>query len=173
MSSHLYRKGRATDRGFTTFSLVYPGLSCDESSYIDDAVDMWNVESNRLRPDAPRPSVYFEDSYRYEDFPDYPNGVMSNSISVLARRKGLRVLLTGAGGDEWLTGSFYHYADFLRRLKIFEVSPSEAAGAIDQAAIHDQAEPCADGTELVDFHSGRERSHTASGSKASLFETGK
>ena len=121
MSQVLYREGKVTDRGFATFSLVYPGLSCDESSYIDDAVDMWSVESNRLHHEAAQPSVYFEDARRYEDFPDYPNGVMSNPVSVLAKRNGIRAVLTGAGGDEWLTGSFYHYADFLRRLKILSL----------------------------------------------------
>ena len=118
MAQLLYREGQATDRGFATFSLVYPGLSCDEGPYIDDAVEMWDVASNKVRHEAPPPSVYLGDARRYYDFPDYPNGVMSNSISARARERGFRVLLTGAGGDEWLTGSLYHYGDFLRRLKL-------------------------------------------------------
>ena len=118
MSQALYREGLAPDHGFATLSLVYPGRSCDESSYINDAVDMWKVESHKLHQEAVSPSAYFEDARRYEDFPDYPNGVISNPVSVLSRRNGLRVVLTGGGGDEWLTGSFYHYADFLRRFKI-------------------------------------------------------
>jgi asparagine synthase (glutamine-hydrolysing) len=43
---------------------------------------------------------------------------MSDSLKALARAKGFRVLLTGLGGDDWLMGSFYHYADLLRRIRI-------------------------------------------------------
>jgi asparagine synthase (glutamine-hydrolysing) len=43
---------------------------------------------------------------------------MSDPLKALAHAKGFRVLLTGWGGDDWLMGSFYHYADLLRRLRI-------------------------------------------------------
>jgi asparagine synthase (glutamine-hydrolysing) len=57
MAQRLYQEGRATDLGFVTFSLVYPGLACDESAYIDDVVRMWGVKSNRVRYEAPEPSA--------------------------------------------------------------------------------------------------------------------
>ena len=43
---------------------------------------------------------------------------MNNSLRALAQQQGCRVILTGSGGDEWLTGSFFHYADLLRTLKL-------------------------------------------------------
>src|SRR5438552_1726703 len=46
---------------------------------------------------------------------------MSYPLMSLAREKGFRVLLTGSGGDEWLTGSYFHYADFLRRFDILSL----------------------------------------------------
>jgi asparagine synthase (glutamine-hydrolysing) len=79
---------------------------------------MWGVESNRVSYETPKLSSYFEEACLYQDFPDYPNGVMWDPASALMKKKGFRVILTGCGGDEWLTGSFYHYADLLRRLKI-------------------------------------------------------
>jgi asparagine synthase (glutamine-hydrolysing) len=68
MAQELYREGLAADHDFATLSLVYPGQSYDESSYIDDVVDMWKVESHKLHQEAVSPSVYFEDARRYEDF---------------------------------------------------------------------------------------------------------
>jgi asparagine synthase (glutamine-hydrolysing) len=35
-----------------------------------------------------------------------------------ARRRGCNILLTGVGGDDWFTGSFFHYADMLRQLRL-------------------------------------------------------
>jgi len=118
MARRLYREGRATDLGFATFSLVYPGLSCDESTYIDEVVKMWGVESIKVRHKVSAPSVYLEEVQRYEDFPDYPNGIMSHSVMSVAKQKDFRVLLTGSGGDDWFTGSYYHYADMLREWDI-------------------------------------------------------
>ena len=61
---------------------------------------------------------FHDDVLRYQDLPDHPNGAMSNSLRTLAQQQGCRVLLTGSGGDEWLTGSFFHYADLLRTCRL-------------------------------------------------------
>jgi asparagine synthase (glutamine-hydrolysing) len=118
MSRLLFRDGHPAGRDFATFSLLFPDLPCDESQYIDAAVQIWGVKSNRLRYEAPSPMAYFEDAGRFQDFPNYPNGMMWDSASATISQMGFRVLLTGCGGDEWLTGSFYHYADYLRGLKL-------------------------------------------------------
>ncbi len=105
------------DDRFQTFSLVFPGLPCDEQAFIDDVVARGPFHSHRIRPETPRLEAFVEDVHRYQDFPDHPNGAMNAPLRVLAQRQGCRVLLTGSGGDEWLTGSFFHYADLLRKLK--------------------------------------------------------
>jgi asparagine synthase (glutamine-hydrolysing) len=117
----LYREEGVNDLGFETFSLAFPGLGCDESDYIQDVVQMWHIESNAVCADIAVTSCYAEQVHRYQDFPDYPNGVMLYPLMSLAREKGVRVLLTGNGGDDWLTGSLYHYADFLRQFKILSL----------------------------------------------------
>lgn len=99
---------------FQTFSLVFPGLPCDERPFIDDVTAQGSFPSHRIRPQAPALSGFLNDVLRYQDLPDYPNGAMSNSLLTAAQQQGCRVLLTGSGGDEWLTGSFFHYADLLR-----------------------------------------------------------
>jgi asparagine synthase (glutamine-hydrolysing) len=118
MVQSLYRAGVIADPGFETFSMLFPGLPCDESAYIQDVVRKWGIKSNAVYPKELDASRYTTQVHRYHDFPNYPNGSMSDSLKVLAHAKGFRVLLTGWGGDDWLMGSFYHYADLLCRLRI-------------------------------------------------------
>lgn len=99
---------------FQTFSLVFPGLPCDERPFIDDVIAQGPFHSHHIIPETPNLDCLIQDVHRYQDFPDHPNGVMNTPLRALAQRQGCRVLLTGSGGDEWLTGSFFHYADLIR-----------------------------------------------------------
>ncbi|MBW1895562.1 MAG: asparagine synthase (glutamine-hydrolyzing) [Deltaproteobacteria bacterium] len=121
MAQSLFQEGSVPESGFETFSLVFPGLLCDESAYIKDVVRMWDINSNTLQPGVPDRSWHAEQVGRYWDIPDYPNGSMSDPIEALAREKGFRVLLSGLGGDEWFTGSRFRYADLLRKLKVISL----------------------------------------------------
>ena len=119
MAQWLFREGVVTDRGFETFSLVFPGHPCDESTYINDVVAKWELRSNTTEPAKLDVTYYEEQVLRYQDFPDFPNGgALQHSLMEQVHAKRIRVLLTGAGGDQWLTGSQSHHADFLRDLKI-------------------------------------------------------
>jgi asparagine synthase (glutamine-hydrolysing) len=117
----LINTGAISENGFETFSMVFPGWRCDESEYIEAVKTKSGIKSNALHPDVPERSWYEAQVARYLDIPDYPNGSMSDSMEDLARKKGFRVLLTGLGGDEWFTGSYYHYADFLRQFRILSL----------------------------------------------------
>jgi len=101
--------------GFETFSLIFPGLPCDESFYIKAVTDKWGAPSNTLCPEAPEPGGLIREIERHLDFPAYPNHAMSNALYSLASAKGMRVMLTGLGGDDWLGEGFPPYADLLRR----------------------------------------------------------
>jgi asparagine synthase (glutamine-hydrolysing) len=118
ITQSLYHNGALADPGLETFSLIFPALDCDESNYIRDVVRMWGIKCNTVCAEELDASYYAADVSRYQDFPNYPNGSMCDRLRILAREKGFRVLLTGYGGDEWLTGSLYHYADLLRQLRI-------------------------------------------------------
>ncbi|GKS64453.1 asparagine synthetase B [Nitrospira sp.] len=100
-----------------TFSLVFPGLPCDERAFIDDVVAQGHFRAHHITPETPSVADFVEDILHSYDFPDHPNGVMNAPLRAFAQQQGCRVLLTGSGGDEWLTGSFFHYADLLRNLK--------------------------------------------------------
>lgn len=102
--------------GFETFSMIYPGLPCDESSYIRDVVQITGFPSNLVPWQKEISlSLFEEEVRRHWDFPTQPNGMNADPLAALARDRGFRVLLSGIGGDEWLAGSFFHYADLLRR----------------------------------------------------------
>ncbi len=101
-----------------TFSLVFPGFPCDERVFIDDVVAQGPFRVHRITPTTPSLADFVKDILHSYDFPDHPNGIMNAPLRSLAQQQGCRVLLTGSGGDEWLTGSFFHYADLLRSLKL-------------------------------------------------------
>ena len=103
--------------GLQTFSLVYPGLDCDESEYARDVARRWDLMSHTLGWQEPAAGCYAETVRRFLDVPVYPNAAMSQPLRLLARAKGCRVLLTGNGGDQWLRGSPRHYADLVRRFR--------------------------------------------------------
>jgi len=117
----LLRRGAAPDLGFETFSLIFPGLDCDESGYQDDVVRMCGVTSNRSLPAYPTRLGIIEQINRSMDMPDYPNQTMSDPLAVAARDKGIKVILTGLGGDEWLSEGIPPYADLLREGKLFSL----------------------------------------------------
>lgn len=121
VAQSLYREGQVADPGFETFSLVFPGLRCDETAYIRHVTRMWDVKSNAVEPEDPRASCYADHVHRYHDFLSAPNGEMHNPLMALAQQKGIRVLLTGVGGDRWLTGGLRHHADLLRRFRILDL----------------------------------------------------
>ncbi|MFH1935732.1 MAG: asparagine synthetase B family protein [Pseudomonadota bacterium] len=118
VSQSLIRNGAVSGNGFETFSVVFPGWLCDESEYIEAVNRKWCIHENALPPKIRKRSGYEAQVEQYLDIPDYPNGSMSDSIENLAKKKGFTVLLTGLGGDEWFTGSQYHYCDLLRKFRI-------------------------------------------------------
>jgi len=114
----LHRSGGVTDEGFETFSLVFPGLACDESDYASEVVKLQALKSNTAPASRYGLDWWQEHTRRARDFPEYPTCAMSDSLKSIAHDHGVRVLLTGYGGDDWLTGSPYSYADLLRRFRV-------------------------------------------------------
>ena len=112
MAQSLLRERTAPDYGFETFSLVFPGLDCDESRYIDEVRRLWDITSSSVPPGNPHENS-MQQIQQHMDFPDYPNYSMFDPLLAAARAKGMRVALTGLGGDDWLGGGFPPYADLL------------------------------------------------------------
>jgi len=114
----LLKSGACAASGFETFSAVYPGLPCDESEYIAAVVEKAGLKANLIPPSPTPPDKWLTDARRFCDFPGYANGLMNEAVLDSVRARGIRVVLTGVGGDEFLTGSFRHCTDLLSRLEI-------------------------------------------------------
>lgn len=97
------------------FSVVFPGRPCDETPFIDAVSAHCGVPATKVPYQPARPGWYAQNTSDYQDLAEYPNGVMLDGAHARASASGVRVLLTGCGGDEWFAGSRFHYADWLRQ----------------------------------------------------------
>lgn len=127
----LRQAGDTSVAAIEAFSELYPGRACDERQYIQDVVTKWGLVSHTVDRTTLDISAHAQQAARYLDFPDYPNGGIASPLAGMARARGMRVLLNGSGGDEWLTGSNYHYADLLASGQLAEV------GYLFSADLHD------------------------------------
>ncbi len=134
MSQSLLRAGTVPTSRFETYSTIYSDPRCDERSYIDDVVRMWNLKERRVDALAPGLSIFADKSDRYKDLAGYPDSVRYEGLRKMVSQCGFQVLLTGAGGDDWLSGSRLYYADLLREYRFGELirelrANSQNAGA--------------------------------------------
>lgn len=118
-AQRLFRQGLVADLGFETFSFVYPGLSCDESPHIRAVVDAFGLKANMVDYVRPDPGSWTRQSRRHRDLTAIPDGGAATAhFFALARERGMRVMLTGYGGNEWLEGTPLHLADLLARFRL-------------------------------------------------------
>ena len=107
-------RGQAGGAPVHAYSLVFPGRSCDESAFIDHVVRDGAIQATRVTAARCNGELLFDDAWRYLGCGDAPNGgPMLAPLLAAAQADGCGVVLTGDGGDEWLTGSFFRYADLL------------------------------------------------------------
>jgi len=109
----LYQDG-ALDRCVQPVSMVFPGKPWDEIEYIEAAVRRTGVETLRVTPLPYDWTGARRWSRATHHLPIRPNSAPLDHASEL-RRRGIRVLLSGLGGDEWLAGTYAHWADLLRQ----------------------------------------------------------
>jgi len=105
----------AIHQRFETFSAAFPGLPMDESVYAREVAGRWGFEPNFVLPEKFCAETTRQTVGRFLDIPYSPTVVIADPLKARARDKGCRVLLTGQGGDDWLSGSVYYYADLLRQ----------------------------------------------------------
>ncbi|HEV2491770.1 MAG TPA: asparagine synthase (glutamine-hydrolyzing) [Terriglobia bacterium] len=118
VAQFLLRQEEPINQRLETFSAVFPGLPTDESEYAREVAARWGLEPNLVLPEKFSAQATRRTVQRFLDIPYSPTVVIADPLKARACEKGCRVLLTGQGGDDWLTGSVYQYADLLRQLKI-------------------------------------------------------
>ena len=120
LAEDLRRRGAVPDFRFLTISMVTPGFAGDETPYVNAVAARWQLESCLSPPGAPDPDGFVDQIRRYRDFPNLPNVAASDGLLEVARARGCRVALTGTGGDDWLSATYSHGAELLRRGRIGE-----------------------------------------------------
>ncbi len=118
MAQSLLQDGKADCRGLETFSQVFAGEDCDESNYIRDVVEKWGLRSYQDYPPPAEAAAFAEIARRYKDFPGYAYSAVTDSLARAIAGRGVRICLTGEGGDEWFTGSENYCLDLLLDLKV-------------------------------------------------------
>lgn len=103
MASRIHRKESVTDAKFETFSIIFPGQPNDEIYYIDQVVKYWGLHSNKESELYPELEYYVAQIHQYCDLIEYPTIISGHGLRQLAKERSIRILLTGYGGDEWLT----------------------------------------------------------------------
>jgi asparagine synthase (glutamine-hydrolysing) len=102
----------------SAYSIGFPGRTCDETALIEELRARLNLPGEIVREPAPELDSYVRASERTRQFPGYPNGAVLAPLDRCARRDGIRVILTGMGGDEWFMGSPPpRPLDWLRRMR--------------------------------------------------------
>ena len=104
--------------GVRLFSLTFPGMKCDESYYVDRVAEMLGIGVSKV-PFVPIETGYFaERAEQYQDFPGEPNGnALNHTLRMMQMRQGVRVVLSGVGGNQVLEGEQAFLTDLLRQFR--------------------------------------------------------
>jgi asparagine synthase (glutamine-hydrolysing) len=113
--------GEITVPKFEAFSLVYNERSTDERTYANDVASKWNVKLNWIQPFEIDVQVSIEGVRNSLEFGEHPNGPQFRNLRQAVADQGIRVLMTGIGGDQWLTGSDYYYAELLSEFRFADL----------------------------------------------------
>jgi asparagine synthase (glutamine-hydrolysing) len=113
----LQRAGSGAVTPLECFSIIYDEPECNEREYALEAAVAGGFKCNFVAPTLLDYDKCLQQVRRYSDLPDYVNGAVFDGLREEVVRRGLRVVLTGLGGDQWLQGSEYFLCDLIARLQ--------------------------------------------------------
>lgn len=116
-TANAYRQGMP----LFAFSLVFPSdPDADERRYSQAVLRHATVTGVQIvPPPLGRDEVIAQVAARRE-LPDFPHDFAGNSARRAMATRGIRIALTGSGGDTGLTGSHFHCADLLRQGRLVQ-----------------------------------------------------
>jgi asparagine synthase (glutamine-hydrolysing) len=110
---------RAAAPPIEAISLVFPRRpEIDETPYMRDAARAAGLPWIRVEAAPFDAAAWRRSAAKRRDFPEFPNEAAFGVIRRTLADQGIRVALSGEGGDIALTGSVFHYADLLRRGRV-------------------------------------------------------
>jgi asparagine synthase (glutamine-hydrolysing) len=113
--AELQREGGGPPAALECFSILYDEPECDERQYAEEVARASGIKCNFIAPTLLDYAKCLAQVRRYSDVPDYVNGAVFDGMREELVRRGLRVVLTGLGGDQWLQGSEFYLCDFIRQ----------------------------------------------------------
>lgn len=107
---HQQLEKRNANGNLKTFSAVFPGFEKDESAYIKQVTERFNIQNYQVTPTAESLISEFEKMAYHQEEP-FPSASIYAQFKVfeLAKRHNVIVLLDGQGADEILAG-YHKYA---------------------------------------------------------------
>jgi len=101
-----------------TYSMVFPGLPCDEKQHIDTLLQHCNLSPNYV-PVLNYQMLEDPIHSRANFLPcDVPNLAITTPLFNAIKKDNSRIVLSGIGGDQCFTGSSYPYIDYIQHKKI-------------------------------------------------------
>src|SRR2546428_5295380 len=118
VAQHLYREGRAVDRGFETFSMLFEPLACDERHYIDEVVARYDLRAHFISFAREESALDLNQALDHPGVLYDPTTYACFPLLQAARDTGSRACLWGVGGDEVLTAGSNYLGTLLRHGRI-------------------------------------------------------
>jgi asparagine synthase (glutamine-hydrolysing) len=119
---------------FEAFSLACTEPLADEQQFCRAVGDFTGMKTHLIAPNPIDSSRIQQIVGKCRDLPGPANLLMHDAILESFRQHGLRVRLTGSGGDQLTIGDPRHTADLLRRLRVWEAI--RQAG-LDRSVLYD------------------------------------
>jgi asparagine synthase (glutamine-hydrolysing) len=114
----LYQEGVVPHNGFEAFSLTFDGFPCDEQVYIEEVVRKWNVRVNYIPFERTLPWLDIEEIRHTPEIWQLSPFFMPCQVLGDARERGIKIMLDGEGGDNFLWVGFEYLSDLLRQGRI-------------------------------------------------------
>lgn len=112
VAEDLRRKGQLLAPGLKGYTYRFEqGSAPDELDFARAVAAHVGAEVQEVEPFFPDLSWFAERARLDRDMAPYPNTAMAVSIGEKLVQDGCRVSLSGEGGDEWLAGRAYYYAE--------------------------------------------------------------
>ncbi len=131
VATTLCREGAVPATHVEAFSLLVSGAA-DESAHWCHVVKHWQLVAETITGGALPAGQLAAEARRYLDVPNSSLAAVTDWLRIRARERGIRVILTGFGGDEWLGPSPFAYADLLRQGRLGALAHRLRGDSVDE-----------------------------------------
>ena len=110
--------------GLETFSAVFGGLPCDERRYIQAVIDQVKPRANYFEYENNHWGCDVEEITQYRDVLYLPTLFIMAPAFQVAQNKGIRVMLSGLGGDDFLETRLEFLTDLMLQRRFRQLIPA-------------------------------------------------